>query len=330
MKSTRRFSLAALAAWAVLTCISSRIYAAPAADSQFPQRPVRIIVPTGPAGGSDFITRLMATRLAERWGQNVVVENRPAASGLVACELLARSLPDGHTLAVINPGAVVAAQASGKLSFARDGDFTPIAYVANSAQLLVINPALPANTLKEFVDLARSKPRGVYYGSAGNGSVIHLSMELFAAMNGIELTHVPYQGGPATLPDVISGRTQATMTTIPVAVPHVQAGRMRALAITGAKRLPAFPDVPTFAEAGYPKYRVTFWFGVFGPARMPPALVARLNTDLNAVLRQPTVVERFTSAAYDVAGDSSAPQFADYIAGEIVSWNEAVKAAGMR
>ena len=322
--------IAVVAACAILASLASPMLAATGADSQFPQRPVRFIVPTGPAGGSDFITRLMAQRLAERWGQNVVVENRPAASGLVASELVARATPDGYTLAVINPGAVVAVHRTSKLSFGRGGDFTPIAHTANSAQLLVVYPGLSANSLKEFAELARMKPRSLNYGSAGTGAVNHLSMELFASMAGIELTHVPYQGGPATLPDVISGRTQATMTTIPVAVPHLQAGRLRALAITGEKRLSSLPNVQTFAEAGYPRYKVSFWFAVFGPARMPLPLAERLNKDLNWVVQQPDVADKFIGAGYDPGGALSAAQFVDYMVTETVTWNDAVKAAKLQ
>jgi len=305
-------------------------FAAEGSAAQFPQRPVRIIVPTGPAGGSDFITRLISQRLADRWGQNVVVENRPAASGLVACELLARATPDGHTLAVINPGAVVAVHRTSKLSFARGGDFTPIAHTANSALLLLVYPGLPAKSAKEFVEVARAKPGALNYGSAGTGSVIHLAMELFASRTGVKLTHVSYQGGPATMPDLISGRTQATLTTIPVAVPHVQAGRLRALAITGDKRLGSLPDVPTFAEAGYPDYRISFWFGMFAPRGIPASLTERLNADLNRVVREPDIAERFVGAGYEVGGAMPAAAFVEYMTAEIRTWNEAVKVSGLQ
>lgn len=319
-----------MAACAIVACVPTPTLAASAADSQFPERPVRLIVPVAPGGGTDLVARLMAQRLGERWGQTVVVDNRAGATGLIGLEIGARAAPDGHTLVVVSPPYLLAAQLSGKLSVARGGDFTPIARFANTVLLLSVHPGVPAKSVKELVDLARAKPRQINYASAGMGSGPHLATALFASMTGIEMTHVPYKGAGPSIPDLLSGRVQLALTAIPTVIQHVQAGRLRVLAVTGAKRAPTVPDVPTFAEAGYPRYDMSVWFGVFAPARMPPLLVARLNADLNWVMQQPEVADRFSGAGIDPAGGLSLAQFTDYVDAEVVKWNDALKAAGIQ
>ena len=321
---------AVAAASVIIGCVPSALHAATGAASQMSNRPVRLIVPTAPSGSTDFIARTLAQSLGERLGQSVVVDNRAGAGGLIGLEIVARAMPDGHTLAVFNPGHMVAAQLSGKLSFKRGGDFTPIARSATTETLLVVHPGVPAKSVKELVELARAKPRYLNYASSGTAGLPHLGMELFRSMAGIELTHVPYKGIGPSIPDLVSGRVQLAITTILTAIPHVQAGRLRALASTGAKRLTTLPEVPTFAEAGYPRYDVTSWFGVFAPARMPVPVVARLNADCNSVVQQPEVVDRFAAAGIDPAGGLSSAQFADYVASALITWDGALKAAGMR
>lgn len=319
------------AACAIVACMPLPTLAATGADSQFPGRPVRIIVPTSPGGGANFVTRLVAQALGERWGQIVVVDNRPGASGLIGLEICARAAPDGHTLVLANVGHLLTAQHSGKLSFERGGDFTPIAQPATGETLLVVYPGVPAKSVKELVELARgAKPRYLIYASGGTGTVVHLAMELFRSMAGIELTHVPYKGVGPSYPDLLSGRVQLTLASVSPIIPYVQAGRLRALAITGAKRVPILPEVPTFAEAGYPRYQVSIWYGVFAPARMPAPLVARLNADLNWVVQQPEVADRLGGVGIDPGGRLSPAQFVDYMVTETVKWNDALKAAGMR
>jgi tripartite-type tricarboxylate transporter receptor subunit TctC len=320
-------SIAAAAAIALIGCLPRP---GGAADVPFPSRPVRIIVPTSPSGGTDFLTRLMQQRLGERWAQPVVVDNRAGASGLIGLELCARAAADGHTLTIVNVGLIMTAQLSGKLSFERGGDFTPIALVANSELLMVVHPGVPAKSVKELVELARAKPRALNYASSGTGAVPHLATELFRSMAGIEMTHIPFKGSGPTLPAVLSGQVQLVLTSVATLIPHVQAGRLRGLAITGTKRLPTIPDVPTFAEAGFPRFEVSVWYGAFGPARMTAPLVARLNTDINWAAKQSDVAERLASAGMEPAGGLSAAQFVGYTTTEAVKWNAALKAAGMR
>ena len=319
------------AACAIVGCTSFPLNAATKADSQFPTRPVRLIVPVAPGGANDLIARLIAARLSERWGHTMVVDNRPGATGLIGLDLVARATPDGHTLGFPNIGHLVSAQSSGKLSIQRGGDFTPIAITASSVLLLVMNSTVPAKSLKELVELARAKPRQINYASGGAGSVNHLATELFASMAGIELTHVPYQGVGLSVPDLVSGRVQLTLAGgVASHIQHMQAGRLRGLAITGAKRYPTLPDVPTFAEAGYSRFDVSLWFGVFGPARMPAHIVSRLNADLNATMQLPEVADRLAGVGIDVAKALSPAEFADYMAAETIKWNEALKAARIR
>ena len=325
-----KHSIAAVAACMTGMCIASLPLAAPGDDARFPQRAVRIIVPTAPSGGADLLGRVAAQRLGERWGQNVVIDNRAGAASLIGVELCARAAPDGYTLVVVNPSYMLTAQTSGRLSFERGGDFTPIAFSANTAMLFVMYPGVPAKSLKELVELARAKPRSFDYGSGGTGTATHLLTELFASMAGIELTHVPYKGGGASVPPLMSGQVQLTLSAAATVLPQVQAGRLRALAVTGKKRLPALPEIPTFAEAGYPRYGITVWYGVFGPAKIPAPLAARLNADLNWVWTAPEVAERLAGAGFDSAGGLSTTQFSNFVAAELVTWKEALAAAGMR
>ncbi|MBI4188983.1 MAG: tripartite tricarboxylate transporter substrate binding protein [Betaproteobacteria bacterium] len=299
---------------------------AAAADAQFPQRPVRLIVPTSPGGGVDFIARLLARQLSDRWGQNVIVDNRAGAAGLIGLEFTARATPDGYTLVLDNTGHLLTARLTGKLS----SDFTPIALPANSPLLFVVHPSVPATSVKELFDLARAKPAGEFnYASAGEGTSSHLGTELLSSMAGIKMTHVPYKGTGPGLPDLLSGKVQVTLTSVAAVTQHVQAGRLHGLAVTGVKRLTTLSQVPTFAEAGYPRFRMSVWYGVFGPAAMPTPVVGQLNADINWAVQQPGVIDRFANAGIEPATGSPA-QLADYMAIEAATWNAALKAAGMR
>lgn len=318
------------AACVIIACLASPVLAATGADSQYPTRPVRIIVPTSPGGGTDFLTRLVAQRLSERWGQSLVVDNRSGAGGLIGLEILARAAPDGYSLIMTGVSNLLPALVSGRLSFDRDGDFTPIGRAATSVLVLVMHPGVSVKSVKELVELARAKPRQIMYASGGTGSTAHLGMELFSSMAGIELTHVSYKGTGPALNDLLGGRVQFALIGPAPALPHVRAGRLRILAVTGTKRATTFPEAPTFPEAGYPRYDASLWWGVLAPARVPAPLVARLNTDLNWVVQQPDTTDRLAAAGIVPAGGLSPAQFADYIATENVKWNNAIKAAGLR
>ena len=305
-------------------CLSGVVFSA---EPQFPNRPVRLIVPVVPGGGTDLVSRLVAQRLGERWGQTVVVENRAGATGLIAMELCARATPDGYTLCMLNQGQILTGERSGKLSFAPGRDFTPITLAATSELLLVVNAAVPVKSVKELVDLARAKPGALSYASGGTGSIGHLATGMFASMAGIRMTHVPYKGTAAFTADLLSGQVQVAMPVPVSVIQYANAGRIRVLAVTGSKRTPTLPDAPTFAEAGYPAYRASVWFGLFGPAKIPKALLARLHADANWAAGQPEMRERLATAGIDPAGNLSQAEFIDFVARELVIWKAAAKLA---
>ncbi len=308
-------------------CLPVAAIAAAPPDAQFPTRPVRLLVPVVPSGGTDLVSRLVAQRLGERWGQTVVVENRAGATGMIAMDLCARAAPDGYTLCTLNQGQMLTGELSGKVSFVPGRDFTPIALAATSELLLVVNAAVPVKSVKELIELARAKPGFLTYASGGTGSIGHLATGMFASMAGIRMTHIPYKGTGAFTADLLSGQVQVAMPVPVTVIQYVQAGRIRVLAVTGTKRTPTLPDAPTFAEAGFPNYRASVWFGIFGPARMPKALVARMNADINWAAGQPEMTDRLASAGIDPAGNLSQTQFVDFVARELVTWNAAAKAA---
>jgi tripartite-type tricarboxylate transporter receptor subunit TctC len=320
---------------AFVTCILAGLAALPgiaAADDAepYPSRPVRLIIPSSASGGTDYVARALAQRLSEVWKRPVVPENHGGAGGLIGLELVARAAPDGYTLTAFNVGQIVAAQIAGKLDFGRDGDFTPIARTATAPQVLVVATTLPAKSVKELVELARAKPNDLNYGSTGQGGTTHLAMEAIQALAGVKMTHIPYQGTGPVIPDLLAGRVQVAMASPPSVTQLVREGRLRALAITGAKRASALPEVPTFAEAGYPTYDMSTWFGVFGPAKMPPALVAKINAAVTLAMEPPELAARFEKTGIDVASGLTPPQVADYMTIEAAKWDAAAKAAGFR
>ena len=319
MRPTRRHVILAAAAAA-----AGRRPASAAED--WPQRPVRVVVPVAPGGSLDALSRLFGRHLGEL-GQPWLVENQGAAGGNPAFETVARSRPDGHTLLwgwdslAINPALYA------RVGYDPLRDFTPVAQVVRAAQLLVVRPDLPARTLAEFLDLARRRALSV--ASPGNGSIGHLAAELLRARTGASWTHVPYRGGGPAMTDLLAGNLDAVSLTLGAAVEHVRAGRMRGLAVTTAARAPALPEVPTVAEAGIPDYEVVSWQGVLGPAGMEPALVARINKELNRVLSLPEVAARLVSQGFEPAGGPP-EALAALLRADVARWPEVVRAAGAR
>ena len=320
MRPTRRHAILAAAAAAA---------AAPrpaSAAEDWPQRPVRVVVPVAPGGSLDALSRLFGRHLGEL-GQPWLVENQGAAGGNPAFEAAARSRPDGYTLLwgwdslAINPALYA------RVGYDPLRDFTPVAQVVRAAQLLVVRPDLPARTLAEFLDLARRRTLSV--ASPGNGSIGHLAAELLRARTGASWTHVPYRGGGPAMTDLLAGNLDAVSLTLGAAVEHVRAGRMRGLAVTTAARAPALPEVPTVAEAGVPGYEVVSWQGVLGPAGMEPALVARMNRELNRVLSLPEVAARLLSQGFEPAGGPP-EALAALLRADVARWPAVVRVAGAR
>jgi len=267
----------------------------------FPNRPVRLVVPFGAGGVSDIIGRTLAGRLQEGLGQPVIVDNRGGAGGSIGSDIVAKSQPDGHTLLLGSNGThAIVPYLYKKLPYDPIKDFTPIGMVAVTPTVLAVSPELPVKSVKELIALARAKPGTLSFGSSGIGSTSHLAGEMLASIGGIALTHVPYKSASAAYPDVFSGRVPVIFDSVVSMTPHLKAGKLRALAVTTPKRVATLPDLPTMAEAGVPGYAITLWIALFGPAGMPPAVTARLNKELVRVLGMPEVREQMAAQGSEV------------------------------
>ena len=302
---------------------------ATALSQTYPSRPVRLLVPYVAGGGSDFVGRTVATKLAEMWGSPVVVENRPGGGTNIASELVARAAPDGYTLLLGGTPSTVNVSLYAKLPYDTVKDFAPVIHLDRAPNVLAVHPSLPVRSVKDLIALAKKNPGALTYASAGIGSSNHLSGELFRVMAGIDIVHVPYKGGAAAVTDLLGGQISMYFGTTPSTMPLVKSGRLRGLAVTTAKRTPAAPELPTMAEAALPGFESSAWHGVFAPAGTPQAVIQRLNTDLNALLRASDVVQRFASQGIDVTGGSVA-DFAAFVRQDIAKYQKLVKTAGIR
>ena len=296
----------------------------------FPDKPVRFVIGFTPGGPSDILARAVGQKLGERWSRQVVVENRPGAGGNLAAEAVAKSAPDGHTWLLGNNSILATNQSLyRKLPYDPAKDFAPVALVAVQPNILVVNPALPANSVSELVSYLKANPGKVNYGSSGAGAAAHLAGELFRTMAGVDIVHVPYKGAQPALTDLIAGQVQFMFATSASVIPYMKAGRLRALAVTTAQRSPSVPELPTVSEAGLPGFEATTWHGVVVPAATPAPLVERLNQEINAVLREKDLSERLAALGAEVS-IGTPREFADYIAREIPKWSKVVKDSGAR
>jgi tripartite-type tricarboxylate transporter receptor subunit TctC len=295
----------------------------------FPAKPVRVIVPFSPGGPADFQVRLLAPTLSQAWGQQVVVENRGGANGIIAFELGAKADPDGYTLILITAGFAINATLYPKLPYDSRRDFAGITQLASGPGIVVVHPSLPARSVKELVALAKSRPGQIAYMSAGVGAPSHLAVELLKTMTGINMIHVPYKGVAPGMIDLIAGQVQASIPTILAGMTHAKAGRLRALATTGANRAPAAPDLPTMPEAGFPGYEAANWLGFVAPAKTPAAIIAKVNQDVMRALSVPDVREKMLAQGMEpVARTPEA--FSKYVQSEIAKWAGVVKTSGAK
>lgn len=306
------------------------IFLSHAAASAYPERPVRLIALNPPGGVSDTIARAVGERLAERWKQGVVVDNRVGASGIIGSEIAAKATPDGYTLLLgfvgnlaINPGLYK------KLPYDPVRDFAPVSLAGRSPIVVVINPSLPVKTVKDLISLARAQPGKIAYSSSGSGNGNHLATELFATMAGIKLLHVPYKGGPPALTATIQGETAMMFANSTFAVAQVRNKRVRAIAVTTDKRLALLPDVPTVAESGLPDYVVTTWFGVLAPAGTPQALIKKLNADVVEALNNAAVVDKLDRAGL-IPAPTTPEEFGALIKSEIARWDKVIRQTGAK
>jgi tripartite-type tricarboxylate transporter receptor subunit TctC len=307
--------------WAALT-----MTAAVAAD--YPLKPIRIIVSLAPGGGVDTTGRLIGQKFTEAWGQQVVVENRPGAGGTIATEVVARGAPDGYTLLMTSVGHAITPSLY-KLPYDAVKDFAPITLVVLAPSVLVVHPSLPVKSVRELIAFAKARPNQLLFSSAGNGSPQHLAAELLKLMTGASFVHIPYKGTAPSITDLIGGRVSVSAASVISTMPHVNAGRLRALAVISAKRSQGVPQLPTVAESGVPGFEVDTWYGLFAPAGTPNQIIAGLNQETGRALAQTEVKEKMLSMGLDPVGDSS-EHFAAYVRNEVDKWAKVVRSADIR
>ncbi|MFN9489870.1 MAG: Bug family tripartite tricarboxylate transporter substrate binding protein [Betaproteobacteria bacterium] len=295
----------------------------------FPTKPIRIVVAYTPAGTTDILARVVGQRMSEAWGQPVIVDNRPGANGNIGTEVAARAVPDGHSLVMATAGTHgINVSLYRKLAWHPVKDFAPVSLVAMVPNIMVVNNALPVKSVKEFIAYARANPGKLSYGSPGLGSTAHMSMELFKSMTGSNVVHVPYKGSAGVLNDVMGGQIAVTIDNMPPYVPQVRAGKIRALAVSTAKRSSAMPDLPSIAEAGVPGYDAGAWFGLLAPAGTPRAVVDKLSAETARILKLPEVSKRISELGAEPVGGTP-EQFAAFIKSEIDKWAKVIKDANV-
>ncbi len=330
MKSPFHFGIIAVWLGAVGTLLSS---SAPMAQETqaYPAKQVHIVIPYGPGGLSDTLTRAIAQKLTEKWGQPVVVDNRPGASGNIGSEYVARSTPDGYTLLVAE-GSVFTVNPAlySKQGFNPIQDFAPITMLVSYGQVLVVHPSVPTRTVKEFVALVKAKPGALTYGSYGNGSGAHLNMERFKRIHELDILHVPFKGATPAITELLAGRISVVFVTTALSASHIKAGRLRALAIATQKHSPLLPEVPTFAEAGFPGFEATSWFGMVAPAGAPQAIISKVHDDVIRIIGDPDFKEqRFTKLGVDAVGNSP-EEFAAYLRSESSAMAKLIRDIGAK
>lgn len=302
---------------------------AAAAGDAYPARPIRLISPFTPGGGNDIVSRTVALAVSRNIRQSVVVDNRPGANTIVGMELVAKSAPDGYTLIMTSSTQAINATLYPKLPYDSIKSFSPICLVGSSPLIIAVPPSSPVVTVVDLIAAARAKPGELTYPSAGTGNATHLGGELFAAMAGVTLLHVPYKGSSPGINDLIAGRLSVVFSTALSVLPSVKAGRLRAIAVTSSARSAVMPELPTVAESGLPGYEATTWYGVIAPAGVPRPIAARLNTEIVQALASPEVRDRLIFQGIDPVGNTP-EQFAAYIRSEIVKWAKVIKATGVK
>jgi tripartite-type tricarboxylate transporter receptor subunit TctC len=299
-----------------------------AAEPAYPTRPIRVLVGFSPGGGTDVAVRIIGKKLSEMWSQQVVVDNRPGAGGLIAFDIVAKANPDGYTLLATSPSFAIQPGLAAKLPYDPIRDFAPITMASAAPYLLVVHPGVEAKTVKELVALAKANPGKLNYASGGIGSAQHLVAELFRLVAGVDIVHVPYKGA-VSVPDVIAGRIQLLFSGVPQALAHVKAGRLRALGVTTPKRTPVLPDLPTIAEAGVPGYQVTVWYGILATGRTPRPVLEKLNAGFVQAIHSPEVRQQLSAMGLEPVGNSAA-EFTKTVRSEIRQWGEVIRRAGIK
>jgi tripartite-type tricarboxylate transporter receptor subunit TctC len=328
MDVARRILFAATAA-GLLAFSHTAVGQKPSGDASYPAKAVRLIVPFAPGGGTDIIARFIAQDLGHVWGNTVVVDNRGGSGGIVGAEIAARSAPDGYTMMLCSLGFSYAPTLYRKLPYDTEKGFSPISLIAVQPFVYVVLPSLAVSSMKELVALAKAKPGEIRYGSGGSGGSSHLGTELLRVMTGVDMVHVPYKGTGPALTAMLAGEIQMQLIGISSVVPHMKSGRMRALAVSGAKRSTAAPDLPTVAESGVPGYEFDVWYGMLFPAGTPRVIVSKTNAEINRVLTSPALAQRFAAVGLEPAG-TTPEAFSTLIHSEIVKWRKVVETARIK
>lgn len=318
----RKIIGAALLAASAAVCAS-------AGAATFPERPVRIIAASAAGGGTDIIARLLAQKLTDIWAQQAIVDNRPGGGGVIATDIVAKASPDGYALLLQSVGISYAPALYKNLPFDVRRDITAVTLVGSQPFVLAVHPSLPAKSVAELVRLAKATPGEIRFASGGVSGASHLGSELFRVIAGVNMVHVPYKGTGPGVTALLTGEVHMAIAGVSTMLPHAKSGKVRALAVTGAKRSPAAPDLPTVAENGLPGYAFDVWYGLFAPAKTPPAVLNKINADTNAALRDAETAKRFAAGGVDVIG-GSVDESKQYLQAEMVKWAKVIREAGIK
>ena len=313
---------------AALMCAAALPVAAAQKQSTYPDKPIRIIALSSSGSGPDIVGRLLGAKLTEAWGQQVIVDPRAGASGIIGSEIAARAAPDGYTLVILTSQAAIVSQMYDKLTFDVLRDFAPITKIGSTPFVLAVNPTIPAQSLKELIALVKSKPGYYRYGSGGSGSPPHLSFEILKSMTGMDVQQVPYKGITQAMMDTIAGQVQMLTSVIPAVLPSIRAGRLRALGVTSAQRSPLVPEIPAIAET-VPGYEFIGWYSICAPAKTPQAIIDKLNAELVKIVSSPEMRERFSDIGID-PGTSTPKELATYLAAQMKKMREAIAISGAK
>ncbi|MCX7136962.1 MAG: tripartite tricarboxylate transporter substrate binding protein [Proteobacteria bacterium] len=313
-----------LAAVAVLASLCATAFA-----QNYPARPIRMILGFAPGGSTDLVARVVAQKMSESWGQQVVVDNRPGANGIIGADLVAKANADGYSLLLSSIGPMAINASLYKMPYDIVADFAPVTYTGNVTNLLVVHPSVAATNVKELIALAKAQPGKLTFGSSGTGGAPHMAVELFRILAKVSVTHVPYKGGGPAMADLVGGQISGSFASMPSSIPFVRAGKLRALAVTAPKRSPVEPTVPTISEAGIPGFSVLDWQGLFTTGKTPPAVVNKLNAEVVRILALPDVVEKLAVAGVEIQ-TSTPKEWGEFVQSEIAKWSKVVKEAGVK
>ena len=300
-----------------------------AAEQHYPSKPIRFIIPTAPGGGSDLVARMLGQKYTAAWGQQVVIDHRPGAGMVIGIDLAAKAAPDGYTYVLVNPSHAINATLMPKLPYDPVRDLTPITVVATQAYGVVVPQSLPVKNVKEFIALAKGKPREINYASSGNGSASHLAAEMFARMAHIEITHVPYKGTGPVIPDLVSNRVSLMINPMLALINYVKAGQLRAIAVTSSKRVNSMPELPTVAESGVPGYEAISWYMLLVPGRTPAAIVSQINAESVKAIKSADMVEMLARAGTEPLGNTPR-EAAEFLKVEIARWGKVIREANVK